>query len=153
MPSETSSRSEALYGAFMCSLCVATVGTALHHKMAHVLGGSFNMPHMETHSLLLPHSLAYNIGAIPPPLIVSLSQALSGGEESSLDPVQALDAFLDRTKVARGLSRYGLKEEDVEKAAEIVAEGGFYNPKPVQRDRVREAIWRAWAGERARADL
>jgi alcohol dehydrogenase class IV len=152
LPSEVSARIEAQYGAFMCSLCVATVGTALHHKMCHVLGGTFNLPHMETHALLLPHSLAYNLSSIRPELIVSLTRALSGGEDTGLDAVQAMDALLDRLGIVRGLSQYGLKEEDVDRAADIVAEAEFYNPKPVRRGLVRDLIWNAWAGERARAD-
>ena len=35
-------------------------GMALHHKLCHVLGGSFNLPHAETHSIVLPHAMRYN---------------------------------------------------------------------------------------------
>ena len=37
----------------------------LHHKLCHTLGGSFNLPHAEVHTVVLPHALAYNAAARP----------------------------------------------------------------------------------------
>ena len=36
---------------------------ALHHKFCHVLGGSLDLPHAETHTVVLPHAVAYNKSA------------------------------------------------------------------------------------------
>ena len=51
-------RTQALYGAWLCGVALGSAGMALHHKLCHVLGGSFNLPHAETHSIVLPHALA-----------------------------------------------------------------------------------------------
>ncbi len=58
-------RSGALYGAWLCGVCLGTVGMALHHKLCHALGGSFGLPHAETHAIVLPHATAYNASAAP----------------------------------------------------------------------------------------
>ncbi|KAG5756172.1 hypothetical protein H9Q70_001256 [Fusarium xylarioides] len=64
-PRDISFRSQALLGAWFCGKCLATAIVALHHKLCHVLGGSFNLPHAETHTILLPHALAYTAPSIP----------------------------------------------------------------------------------------
>src|SRR5262249_22038322 len=58
-------RSDALCGAWLCGLCLGSVGMALHHKLCHTLGGLFDLPHGDTHAILLPHSTAYNAPAAP----------------------------------------------------------------------------------------
>jgi maleylacetate reductase len=64
-PRDRESRSDALYGAWLCGVCLGTVGMALHHKLRHALGGSFGLPHAETHAIVLPHAAAYNALAAP----------------------------------------------------------------------------------------
>lgn len=54
--------SNTLYGAWLCGMVLGSVGMALHHKLCHTLGGTFNLPHAETHAIVLPHALAYNSG-------------------------------------------------------------------------------------------
>jgi hypothetical protein len=56
-------RSDALHGAWLCGACLGVVGMALHHKLCHVLGGSFDLPHAETHAVVLPYAVAYNAPA------------------------------------------------------------------------------------------
>ncbi|KAF2814851.1 maleylacetate reductase [Mytilinidion resinicola] len=145
-PSSASARSSALYGAWLCATCLGTVGMALHHKLCHTLGGSFNLPHAETHTIVLPHALAYNAPAIPE-VMAKLAAVLPGSEG---DAVQGLNVLLKSLGVKRALKDYGMKEEDVEKAAEIAVSNPYYNPRPVESEPVRELIRRAWAGEDAR---
>ena len=64
-PDDREARSDALYGAWLCGVCLGTVGMALHHKLCHALGGTFDLPHAETHTIVLPHALAYNAPAVP----------------------------------------------------------------------------------------
>ena len=64
-PDDRDARSRALYGAWLSGLCLGSVGMALHHKLCHVLGGTFNLPHAETHAIVLPHAMAYNSPAAP----------------------------------------------------------------------------------------
>ena len=64
-PTDAQARSDALYGAWLCGAVLGAVGMSLHHKLCHTLGGSFNLPHAETHTIVLPHALAYNAAAAP----------------------------------------------------------------------------------------
>ena len=62
-PRDVELRSEALYGAWLCGIVLGSAGMALHHKLCHVLGGTYNLPHAETHSIVLPHAVSYNSSA------------------------------------------------------------------------------------------
>ncbi|KAH8712041.1 hypothetical protein GQ44DRAFT_625996, partial [Phaeosphaeriaceae sp. PMI808] len=64
-PSDIPARQQALYRAWLCGTCLGSVSMSLHHKLCHTLGGSYNMPHAETHTIILPHALAYNAPNIP----------------------------------------------------------------------------------------
>lgn len=148
-PSSTDARTRALYGAWLCGSCLGSVGMALHHKLCHTLGGSFNLPHSETHTVVLPHALAYNAPEIPQVMKV-LAKSLPDSEG---DAINGLNKLLEKLGVERGLKAYGMKEEDVAKAAEIAVSNPYWNPRKVEKDSIQEVIRRAWAGEAARADL
>jgi len=64
-PQDLEARSQCLYGAWLCGAVLGSVGMALHHKLCHTLGGTFNLPHAETHTVVLPHAVAYNRAAAP----------------------------------------------------------------------------------------
>jgi alcohol dehydrogenase class IV len=148
-PSDLPARAAALYGAWLCGTCLGSVGMALHHKLCHTLGGSFNMPHAETHTIVLPHALAYNAPKIPK-VMAQLAAVLP---ESNGDAINGLNVLLTKLKIKRGLKDFGFKEEDVDKAADIAVANPYWNPREVEREPIRELIRRAWAGEEARADL
>jgi alcohol dehydrogenase class IV len=107
------------------------------------------MPHAETHTIILPHALAYNAPNIPDAM-KRLAEVLPGSEG---DAVKGLNVLLQRLQVKRGLKDFGFKEEHLDKAAEIAVEKPYWNPRPVEKEKIRELFRRAWAGEEARADL
>ncbi|POR31397.1 hypothetical protein TPAR_08390 [Tolypocladium paradoxum] len=148
-PTSRVARSSALYGAWLCGTCLGNVGMSLHHKLCHTLGGSFNLPHAETHTIILPHALAYNAVKIPRAMKM-LADALP---DSDGDAVKGLNILLAKLKVERGLNGLGMKESDIDKAADIAVSKPYWNPREVERSSVKELIRRAWAGEEARADL
>lgn len=148
-PNDTEARTKALYGAWLCGLCLGSVGMSLHHKLCHTLGGSFNLPHAETHTIVLPHALAYNA-----PEIQGVMNQLAGAlPDSDGDAIKGLNALLDSLQVKRGLKEFGMNEEDVDKAADIAVSNPYWNPRKVEREGIRELIRRAWAGEPAKANL
>ena len=148
-PSSLQAREKAQYGAWLCGTCLGAVGMALHHKLCHTLGGSFNLPHAETHTIVLPHALSYNAPAIP----AVMKQLADVFPESHGDAVQGLNVLLEKLKVKRGLKDYGMKEEDIEKAAEIAVSNPYWNPRSIEKGPLKELIRRCWAGEPAKADL
>ncbi|KAH6999136.1 hypothetical protein BKA56DRAFT_569214 [Ilyonectria sp. MPI-CAGE-AT-0026] len=148
-PTLQSARSSALYGAWLCGVCLGNVGMSLHHKLCHTLGGSFNLPHAETHTIVLPHALAYNAPKVPGAMR-ALASVLP---ESNGDAVAGLNVLLTKLKVQRGLKALGMKESDIDKAADIAVSKPYWNPRDIEREAIRELIRRAWAGEEARSDL
>ncbi|KPM41173.1 Maleylacetate reductase [Neonectria ditissima] len=142
-------RSSALYGAWLCGTCLGSVNMSLHHKLCHTLGGSFNLPHSETHTIVLPHAVAYNAPKVPEAMSM-LAEVLP---ESNGDAVAGLNVLLTKLKVERGLKNLGMKEADIDKAANIAVSKPYPNPRDVERAAIRELIRRAWAGEEARSDL
>jgi alcohol dehydrogenase class IV len=122
---------------------------SIHHKLCHTLGGSFNLPHAETHTAVLPHAISYNALKIPEAM-KKLAEALP---ESNGDAIQGLNVLLSKLKIKRGLKDFGMNEEDIDKAADIAVSSPYWNPREIERAPIRELIRRVWAGELARADL
>lgn len=139
-PANRDARSDALYGAWLCGTCLGAVGMALHHKLCHTLGGSFDLPHAETHTIILPHALAYNLPAVP-----DVADRLRGvlGD----DPALALQQLARKVGAPIALRDLGMPEAGIEEAADRALANPYLNPRPLQRDHIRALIARAWAGE------
>ncbi|MFG2480635.1 maleylacetate reductase [Streptomyces fagopyri] len=140
-PDDIGARADALYGAWLAGTCLGTVGMALHHKVCHVLGGTFGLPHAETHTVVLPHVIAYNAPAAGEAM-ARITRALPGD-----DPANALFDLAGRLGAPRALRDLGMPESGIERAAELVVRDGYWNPRPVDRSAVRAFLTRAWAGE------
>lgn len=140
-PQDPAARAGALYGSWLCGTVLGTVGMALHHKLCHTLGGSFELPHAETHAVLIPHTAAYNEAAARQEL--APAAALFGGTLGGglWDFAQALGAPV-------ALRELGLQEADLDRAADLAVHNPYWNPRPVERTAIRALLGRAWAGER-----
>jgi maleylacetate reductase len=140
-PADLEARSLALYGSWLCGTVLGTVGMALHHKLCHTLGGSFDLPHAETHAVLLPHTAAYNAGAAAAAL--APMAALFGGSAGG-----GLYDFAASLGAPLALRDLGLAERDLGKAADLAVQNPYWNPRPVEREAVRALLQNAWAGVR-----
>jgi maleylacetate reductase len=141
-PLDLLARSQAQYGAWLCGSVLGTVGMALHHKLCHVLGGAFNLPHADTHAIVLPHVLAYNAPAAADclrPLDELFGVAAAAG----------LQAFAAAVGAPRALRDIGLQESQVDQAADLAMTSAYWNPRPLQRDAIRALLHRAWRGDPA----
>jgi maleylacetate reductase len=143
--SDLDARGEAQYGAWLCGAVLAATSMSLHHKLCHVLGGTLDLPHAQTHTVVLPHALAYNQPAAPD-AVAALSRALGGGP----DPARELWELAGRLGAPRSLRELGMAEDDIPRIAELaVGEGGgssYPNPRPVTRDGVAALLRTAWTG-------
>ena len=139
-PGDREARSDALYGAWLCGMCLGSVGMALHHKLCHVLGGSFDLPHAETHTIVLPHAVAYNAPAAPEAM-ARAGRALGGGDAAS-----ALFALAGKVGAPRALRDIGMPQDGIERAADLAVANPYFNPRPVERAAIRDLIARAWEG-------
>jgi maleylacetate reductase len=135
-------RSQALYGAWLCGTVLGHVGMALHHKLCHTLGGSFNLPHAEVHTVVLPHALAYNAEAAPQAM-VRIARAL--GAQSA--PAAVFD-LAQRHGAPVALRDLGLAATDLDRAADLACANPYPNPRPLERTALRELLQRAHEGIR-----
>jgi maleylacetate reductase len=140
-PGNLTARGETLYGAWLCGTVLGQVGMALHHKLCHALGGSFNLPHAETHAIILPHAVAYTEPAVAD-LLAPVALALGGANAGA-----ALHDFATRMGAPVALRDIGMKEEDLDRATEIATKNPYWNPRPVDSVLMRALLARAWAGE------
>jgi maleylacetate reductase len=144
-PADRDARSDALYGAWLCGACLGAVGMALHHKLCHVLGGSFDLPHAETHTIVLPHAIAYNAKAAPD------AMARIAGALGSKNAATGLFALAGRLGVKRALRDIGMPGEGIARAAKIALANPYWNPAPLEAAPIEALIARAWAGESPRS--
>jgi alcohol dehydrogenase class IV len=135
-------RSDALYGAWLCGTVLGNVGMALHHKLCHTLGGSFNLPHAETHTIVLPHALAYNAAAAPDAMRV-IAEALGGSSAA-----QAVFDLAKNNGAPTALKDIGMQEADLDKAAGIAMQNQYPNPRPLERVAIRQLLQDAFDGVR-----
>lgn len=140
-PKDKAARAQAQYGAWLCGICLGSAGMALHHKLCHVLGGSFDMPHAETHAVMLPHTAAYNEPAAQEAM--ERARRALGTEHVGL----GLWELAQRVQAPMSLKELGLPESAIEKATEIALKNPYWNPRPLEADGLRALLRRAWAGE------
>jgi alcohol dehydrogenase class IV len=135
-------RRDALYGAWLCGAVLAGTVMALHHKLCHVLGGSFDLPHAETHAVILPHAAAYNAEAAPE-AIGRVARAL--GVENA--PAGLFD-LTRSTGAPVSLRELGMAEADLDRAADLAVADPYWNPRPIEREAIRQLLADAWYGRR-----
>ena len=143
-PHNIAARGDALYGAWISGLSLGA-GMGLHHNVAHVLGGTFGLPHALAHALLLPHTAAYNYDAVADEMM-RLAAALEAEDAPSglYDLAQSLG-------IDMRLSALGFQENDLDEAAKIVVEQAGANPRPVEFSGVGALLEDALHGRRPSA--
>jgi len=142
-PQDLAARSDALYGAWLCGSVLGAVAMGLHHKLCHTLGGSFNLPHAEVHTVVLPHALAYNAAAAPAAM-ARIARALGVA-----DPMQVPQAVFDlarRCGAPTSLAAIGMPADGLDRAADLAVTTPYPNPRPLERAALRSLLQRAFAG-------
>ncbi|WP_390349281.1 maleylacetate reductase [Variovorax boronicumulans] len=137
---DVEARGLALYGAWLAGTVLGTVGMALHHKLCHTLGGSFNLPHAPTHTVVLPHVLAYNAAAAPEAMR-RIARAL-GTDDAALGAYML--AKENGAPVA--LRELGMAEKDLDRAADIASANPYWNPRSINRASIRSLLQDAFDG-------
>ena len=142
LPRGVEGQDEALYGAWLCGAVLGSVSMALHHKLCHVLGGTFNLPHAETHAVILPHATAYNAKGADAAM-ARIARAIGAASAASglYDLSQSLGAPLT-------LQEIGMPESGLDQAADIAAANPYANPIPIERDAIRQLLDDAYYGKK-----
>ena len=140
-PDDLAGREEALYASYVSAVAFASAGSGLHHKICHVLGGKYNLPHAQTHAIVLPYVLAFNAPAAP-----EAEGRIKGsfGSGSALGGLEQLRAALN---APRALAYYGFAKADIPAAAAAILPAvPPSNPRPVTVADLEKLLRAAWAG-------
>ncbi|MCP4316504.1 MAG: maleylacetate reductase, partial [Hyphomicrobiales bacterium] len=141
-PNDRDATGRALYGAWLSGSTLATVTLGLHHKLCHALGGGFGLPHAETHAVILPHATAFNAAAARQ-AVKRVARAL--GTEGA---AAGLYDLAHRIGAPTSLADLGMREEDLDRAADLAVTNPYSNPRPVERESVRKLLADAFHGRR-----
>ncbi len=142
LPQGKAGHDEALYGAWLCGTVLGSVSMALHHKLCHVLGGSFNLPHAETHTVVLPHAAAYNASSSPNAMhAIARALGASSAVGGLFDLAQKLNAPL-------ALKDIGMPQSGLDTAADIAVSNPYPNPRALERSAIRQLLDDAYHGRR-----
>ncbi|MFD9001467.1 maleylacetate reductase [Streptomyces sp. NPDC059582] len=140
-PAGMDGREQALYGAYLSASAFASAGSGLHHKICHVLGGMFNLPHAQTHAVVLPHVLAFNAPGVPE-VERRLAVALDAPTAD-----EGLARLRERLNAPHSLRELGMPSDGIAEAAKaVVAAAPAGNPRPVTLDAITELLRTAWEG-------
>lgn len=144
--SNVDARADALYGAWLCGTCLGSVGMSLHHKLCHTLGGTFNLPHAETHTIVLPYAVAYNAPAAPQAMR-RIQRALGCDDAATglYDLGRAVGA-------PSALSALGFGIHDVDKATAMATRNPYWNPREITLDGIARLLGNAQAGLRPQSE-
>jgi maleylacetate reductase len=142
---DVEARGDALYGAWLCGAVLGNVGMALHHKLCHTLGGSFDLPHAEVHTVVLPQAMAFNAAAAPQAM-ARIARAIAAPSAAA-----GLYDLAKENGAPVALKDIGMKAQDLDRAADIAVSSPYWNPRPfgvAQRREIRELLQRAYDGTR-----
>ncbi|MEU9246684.1 maleylacetate reductase [Streptomyces sp. NPDC048385] len=144
-PDAPAGREKALYGAYLSAAAFASAGSGLHHKICHVLGGMFNLPHAQTHAVVLPHVLAFNAPGVP-----DAERRLAAALDAPT-ATEGLARLYDELKAPHSLRELGMPADGIVEAARaVVAAVPAGNPRPVTLDVITDLVRRAWEGAEPR---
>ena len=130
--SDIEARGECLVGAWLAGTVLSS-GTALHHKLAHVLGG-LGLPHAETHAIILPHVMRFNIEAAP-----EANERLQDALGHDI-PDAAVAAMLHSFPIPKRLRDVGFKADKIDFVANEIAAAKITVPRPASADDVRALL-------------
>ncbi len=141
-PTDVDARSDAQYGAWLGGTVLGAVNMSIHHKLCHTLGGSFTLPHAETHTIVLPHATAYNRDAAPEAMR-RIAAAL--GAQDAADGIYDL---IERIGAPRALKDIGMPPEGLDRVADLALQARYPNPRPLEHGAIRALLQRAYDGSR-----
>ena len=141
-PQDVEARADALYGAWLAGSALGSVAMGIHHKLCHTLGGAFNLPHAEVHTVILPHAVRYNRDAAPEAMrLIAASLGASDAAQAIYDLANSIGAPL-------ALQAIGMPLDGLDHAAKLATESPYYNPRPVDYAGVRRLLEDAYYGRR-----
>lgn len=141
-PADLDGRTEVLAGAYLAGAAFAVAGSGIHHKICHVLGGAYDLPHAEMHTVVLPHALAH-VAPSQPEAIGRMAAAL--GEH---DVPGAVFDLARAIGAPAGLAEIGMPADRLDEAAGLIAEASVGSAMEIREPDARALLDQAFAGRR-----
>lgn len=139
-PDNLEGRTIALYGSWLAGVALGMTTPGLHHKLCHLLGGSFNLPHAAVHTIILPHASAYNAAAAPDALArIASAMGVENAPGAMFDLALGLGA-------PTALRDIGMRQEDLDRATDLALRNPYPNPAPLTREGIRQLLDNAYYG-------
>jgi maleylacetate reductase len=135
----TDANAQCLTGAWLCGEVLAHVGIGLHHRMCHVLGGTYSLPHAATHTVMLPYSIEFNYSVAP--ALSALTDLFPNGSLA-----RGLAAFSRRLGAPVNLRELGFRHADISQAARLALAMPLSNPRPVAVTDIEQVLAKALSG-------
>ncbi|KWX25655.1 Maleylacetate reductase [Mycolicibacterium wolinskyi] len=143
-PADAQGRSEALYAAWLCGAVLGSTTMGLHHKLCHILGGTFNLPHADTHTIVLPYVLAFNLVAAPQ---ARAALARATGTET---PAATIKKIADSLGAPPSLQSIGMPAAGIAEVVRQAVDAPYSNPRPVTAEQLTALITDAHIGTHPR---
>jgi alcohol dehydrogenase class IV/protocatechuate 3,4-dioxygenase beta subunit len=143
-PRDVAVRTDLLQAAWLAGTCLGAVGMGLHHKLCHVLGGSLGLPHAQTHTVVLPHAMAYNASAVPE----TMERIAAALNADTTPAAAAVYDLIVRSGGPISLRQLGMSDTDIPRVAEQAAATPYPNPREVTADGIDQLLRAAWSGAR-----
>ncbi|MFF0095433.1 maleylacetate reductase [Streptomyces canus] len=144
-PDDIGAREQTLYGAYLAAVAFASAGSGMHHKICHALGGTYNMPHAETHSVVIGYVTAFNA-----PYAADAAERIAAAIGDGRTAAAGIHALRQEVEAPMSLRELGLKEEAIPEAVGIILPAiPPSNPRPVTRAALEALLRAAWAGDAA----
>jgi maleylacetate reductase len=141
-PSNQDARGEALYGACLAGMALGGASMGIHHKLCHTLGGTFNLPHADVHTVILPHATAFNRQAAP------AAMGVIAGALGVEDAAEGIYDLATRIGAPVSLKAIGMPADGLDRAAQLATAQPYANPRPVDYAGVRQLLEDAYRGTR-----
>ncbi|WP_026203853.1 maleylacetate reductase [Rhizobium giardinii] len=142
LPRDPLARTDALYGSWLCGVVLGAVGMSLHHKLCHTLGGTFDLPHAETHAILLPHTVSYIEQAVPE-LLAPVARLFGAPRAGT-----GLHDFALSIGAPMRLRDLGVTGDDLDRATALAVSHPYWSPRPLEAGGIRALLQNAWQGVR-----
>jgi alcohol dehydrogenase class IV len=141
-PADVEARTQAMYGAYLAGAVQGAAGMGVHHRICHVLGGTYGLGHGSVNAVILPHAVRFNAEAAP--LAIARVAGVLGADDAAV----ALFDLAERIGAPTSLKALGMPEEKLPEAAHLAAEPPPANPRPVTADSVLSLLRDAYVGRR-----
>lgn len=131
---DLTAREQMQVGSWLAGAAFAAAGSSLHHKLCHQLGGRYNLPHAETHAVMLPWAAALAVKHDPEAGLV-IARALG-----SDDVVGGLRSLGQATGAPSSLAELGLTESQAVALADDLDPAAMALPFTVSKGELRELL-------------